>query len=548
MAETLKKIQELIEQNKLLEKRNEELKNIIDINLSQPGFEPDIQIKDLIGKTEIENLVFKFYHSNKIPAALLCINSKILFSVGWKNSVEKIHPENKNFISTNDIIQFFNQKNNDQKHFLHKCMLGVNTIAFPIIIKNDLRAILLLGYFFHKNEVPNFTVINSFITNYQLDEDIILKLLSEIPVYTIAETDNLINQGILLSEMISFIGTKNFEFFKRFKQQTESNTLLNSLKKKITEQDTVIKKLIFSFLEHKKDLDENTVNKSVLKKETQKLNQKLARTETILNSILTSSPLGICLLKEGIITFANDQMFRLSGYSIKEILGRPLEFILPETKAWEKLIEEPDTIILKQNLSFSSQLHRKNNETINILGFLTQINPGKPKEGHTLSLLDMNTLYNPVTYSLKNTSTTLIPQQIKGDCNDWSNKTILIAEDEELNYLYLKKLLSPTKINVKWAENGQKAIDMFNDNPEINLVLMDIKMPVMNGIDATRIIKSINKQTPIIAQTAFFQENTKEVVTNAGCDEYLAKPIDSEYFFTVLEKYLCKIKPKGDFA
>ncbi|NJK98120.1 MAG: response regulator, partial [Bacteroidales bacterium] len=83
----------------------------------------------------------------------------------------------------------------------------------------------------------------------------------------------------------------------------------------------------------------------------------------------------------------------------------------------------------------------------------------------------------------------------------WPDKIILVAEDIELNYMYIRELLEPTGAMVVRVENGKKAVDYCINNPKVDMVLMDILMPVMNGYDATRLIKSFNKDIPVIAQT-----------------------------------------------
>jgi signal transduction histidine kinase len=84
------------------------------------------------------------------------------------------------------------------------------------------------------------------------------------------------------------------------------------------------------------------------------------------------------------------------------------------------------------------------------------------------------TLPGAVSEQARRTFTSVSPvKQITA--HDWSHKTILVAEDEEMNYEFIRRLLSHTKVNITWAENGQKAIDYFNSDPNINLVLMDIK-------------------------------------------------------------------------
>lgn len=120
---------------------------------------------------------------------------------------------------------------------------------------------------------------------------------------------------------------------------------------------------------------------------------------------------------------------------------------------------------------------------------------------------------------------------------NWVNKTILIAEDDESNFHYLKKLFSETKINIIQAKTGIEAIEKFKEN-KIDLILMDIKMPKMDGLEATREIKKINPNIPIIAQTAFAMENDKESSIKAGCSAYVQKPIHKHSFFNLIQKFL----------
>jgi len=108
---------------------------------------------------------------------------------------------------------------------------------------------------------------------------------------------------------------------------------------------------------------------------------------------------------------------------------------------------------------------------------------------------------------------------------DFNGKTILIAEDEKTNYLFLEALLKKTNATVLWANNGKIALDMVKNNNNIDIILMDIKMPEMNGYEATEEIKKINPDIPIIAQTAYALVGEKEKILKAGCNDYLSKPI-----------------------
>lgn len=115
-------------------------------------------------------------------------------------------------------------------------------------------------------------------------------------------------------------------------------------------------------------------------------------------------------------------------------------------------------------------------------------------------------------------------------------RTVLIAEDEENNFELARVILLSQNLDVLHAWNGLEAVDMVRENPGIDLVLMDIKMPVMNGHDATREIKRIRPELPVLALTAYALPGDREKILSSGCDDYIAKPISLHEF---LEKVSC---------
>jgi signal transduction histidine kinase/CheY-like chemotaxis protein len=120
-----------------------------------------------------------------------------------------------------------------------------------------------------------------------------------------------------------------------------------------------------------------------------------------------------------------------------------------------------------------------------------------------------------------------------------SGKVILIAEDVEYNYRYLEIILTKNQdVKIIWAKNGIEAVDFCKKNPEINIVLMDIQLPEMNGLDAVRLIKSQNMNLPVIAQTAYATPIDIEGCRNAGCDDVLVKPINRIALLQLLKKYI----------
>lgn len=121
---------------------------------------------------------------------------------------------------------------------------------------------------------------------------------------------------------------------------------------------------------------------------------------------------------------------------------------------------------------------------------------------------------------------------------DWTNKTILIAEDDFINYKFLEISLAKTNAKLIWAKNGKEAVDIVSTDQQVDIILMDIQMPIMNGYEATKLIKNINPKIPIIAQTAYAYNNEGNNVFEAGCDAYMKKPLNPFELLDSINKFL----------
>ena len=124
---------------------------------------------------------------------------------------------------------------------------------------------------------------------------------------------------------------------------------------------------------------------------------------------------------------------------------------------------------------------------------------------------------------------------------NWSDKSILVAEDEESNFKLIEVILQRTKIKITHVINGEEAVEACKSN-SFDLVLMDIKMPKMDGVTATKMIKNIRKDLPVIAVTAYAREEEKEELYLAGCNDIVVKPVNMEELFTIIRKYLNKTR------
>jgi CheY-like chemotaxis protein len=133
------------------------------------------------------------------------------------------------------------------------------------------------------------------------------------------------------------------------------------------------------------------------------------------------------------------------------------------------------------------------------------------------------------------TTTNVRTLRVSTHGDDTKLKTILVAEDEESNY-ELVRIVLHKRYRLLRAHNGIEAV-MLNEDEKPDLILMDIRMPDMNGLDATRIIKEVNHDVPVVALSAYaFDENIREAKA-AGCDDFMAKPFRVEDLIELCAKY-----------
>ena len=121
---------------------------------------------------------------------------------------------------------------------------------------------------------------------------------------------------------------------------------------------------------------------------------------------------------------------------------------------------------------------------------------------------------------------------------NWKEKKILIAEDVETNFILLKAVLQKTGIELIWAKDGAEALKVFRKNSDLDLILMDILMPEMDGFEATKEIRKLDKKIPIIAQTAYNFDWTTVHKEGLGFNDFIAKPIGHYDLILKLYRYL----------
>jgi CheY-like chemotaxis protein len=143
--------------------------------------------------------------------------------------------------------------------------------------------------------------------------------------------------------------------------------------------------------------------------------------------------------------------------------------------------------------------------------------------------------YNPITALVH---PKLIETVIEVSNYSFLGKSILIVEDVEDNYLLIKEILDETEAEVLWAVDGNDAIEIAKQNKSLNLVLVDIQLPDINGYEVTKQIKMVYPGLTIIAQTAYGLSGDKGKALDAGCDDYISKPIIRKSFLDIVKKYI----------
>ncbi|MBN1182922.1 MAG: PAS domain S-box protein [Bacteroidales bacterium] len=148
-----------------------------------------------------------------------------------------------------------------------------------------------------------------------------------------------------------------------------------------------------------------------------------------------------------------------------------------------------------------------------------------------------STFYFTIPYRRQDIAPASSSEPALDDRYDWSQYSILIVEDDNISQQYLAEVVSDTGVKLLMASNGFDAIEIVKNN-KVNLILMDIQLPDMDGYETTRKIKEIEEKIPILAQTAFAMDEDRTKCFNAGCTDFIAKPIDPDALLSRISKHL----------
>jgi CheY-like chemotaxis protein/anti-sigma regulatory factor (Ser/Thr protein kinase) len=244
-------------------------------------------------------------------------------------------------------------------------------------------------------------------------------------------------------------------------------------------------------------------------------------------------------LLENALKFTNEGKINF-GYKLE---NNKLEFFVSDTGIG--IPKGKNKIIFKRFSQADKELSKKvgglglglsiAKENVMLLG--GDINVESKKE--VGSTFRFNIPYKPIISDIKIDNNKL---------DDEKEFTFLIVEDEEINFMFIEiLLLDKIKINCRiiHAINGKEAVEICENNTTIDLVLMDLKMPIMNGFEATRLIKKFRPSLPIIAQTAYTSEEDRKKAKEAGCNDFISKPIKKEILKKTINNFIKENVKKG---
>ena len=117
---------------------------------------------------------------------------------------------------------------------------------------------------------------------------------------------------------------------------------------------------------------------------------------------------------------------------------------------------------------------------------------------------------------------------------------VMLVEDDVSSLTFMQVLFKLTQVELVFVSKGQEAIDRFMNDRNFDLVLMDVQLPDINGLEVTKMIKSIDRNIPVIAQTAYAMQGDDVKCIKSGCDDYISKPIDISDLFYKIDQLMCK--------
>ncbi|MCF8364056.1 MAG: response regulator [Prolixibacteraceae bacterium] len=300
------------------------------------------------------------------------------------------------------------------------------------------------------------------------------------------------------------------------------NTFQKKIKEKLQIADDSLKPILEELLQHLEKIEQENSELTLLLK-------KLHGEKEHFTGLFNNAPIGYLIIDDDFrITEVNNTACESIGEERQDLLGKPfLKKIDPGFH--DTFYRYYKNLETGKNIAGCDVklLTPASQSSVRLVGSLRKPPKGEKQQLH-LALFEI--------FKEEQQETTEPPAHKNSD-NVIETLAVLVAEDDEIARMYLSELLEGKCRKLLFAHNGKEAVELYQANSSIDLVLMDIKMPVMDGYSAAIKIKELNKNAIIVAQTAYALASDREKALAAGCSEYLVKPLIKKDLFSVIEKF-----------
>jgi hypothetical protein len=264
----IKNINEVLIQNKTLERRNDELLRLLEAWQTKNQKNKPSLVKSL-NMHEIENLIIRYYQVYKVPVSLYDETGKLLFSIGWKNVCLRFHKNVHNSLSNcAHSVKNIPNKMADIISYSFKCNNNINSIAILVGVQKENLGTLVVNQFIYDDEVPTDAQLQQTAYQNGFNYEDYKKAFNELPVYSESEVEKITEHYILFSEMISFIASHNIQITNQQELNSQKKEICNIFKEKLEEQSYIIRTVHQYLMQQSQEIE-------MLKSELHNLNRKI---------------------------------------------------------------------------------------------------------------------------------------------------------------------------------------------------------------------------------------------------------------------------------
>lgn len=246
---------EIVRQNKILERRNDELLMLLE-SWKVKAKNPVVKLVDSLNMHEIENLIIRFYQVYKVPISLYNEEGKLLFSMGWKNICLKFHRNNRKTVQNcRESIDYIQHKISDYDCFSFQCKNNINVIAIPITLQGQNIGTLVLSQFLYTDELPDEDSFTKVAEEAGFDFEEYKKTIRELPRVSASQIEIITEHYILFAEMISYFAGQNLFFNAQKKANHHKDEIWKMFKDKLEEQADIIKTVHLCLLQQHMEIE-----------------------------------------------------------------------------------------------------------------------------------------------------------------------------------------------------------------------------------------------------------------------------------------------------